>query len=159
MVLEFIGADLLGFLTSFLFVFAVAFAALTYSGVLGRPKAPMAIIAFAVALASSLYEPFVLFMRAFIPIAVTLLVIIFLFAVVKKAFESKKDKKTDLWPFIIVLMLFVIVLGAVWNSVQAQFLQWFPGFSADSIFWMIGVAVFIAIFAAAYHGGKGGEGK
>ena len=155
-ILSGISPDILSFATSFVFMFAVIFALLVYSGMFARkekgvvvghaPKGPLVAIAAVVAVVASLYQPFVTFLQQVIPIASIFLVVVFFLIFVKQLI--KKEGKGDPWPAMVGMAAFLIVLGVAWPTVQTYI--GFTGISPDVMLWAIGIVVILLIFYMAY---------
>jgi len=150
-ILSYVPTEIISFGTAFVFVFAVVFALLVYSGVFARkdktaPKAPLAAIAAVVAIVSAMYEPFVMFMQQFLPLASIALVVLFFFVFVQQL--VKKQGKGDPWPAMIGLALFLLVIGMLWERIQISL--GISAVSPDTVLWIMGIAAVILIFFLAY---------
>ena len=156
-ILSGISPDILSFATSFVFMFAVVFALLVYSGIFGRkskdgavighaPKGPLVAIAAVIAVVAALYQPFVTFLQQIIPLASIALVVIFFLVFIKQLI--RKEGKGDPWPAMIGMAAVLLVLGIAWPSVQTYL--GFTGISPDVMLWAIGIVVILLIFYMAY---------
>jgi len=155
-ILSGISPDILSFATSFVFMFAIVFALLVYSGMFARkekgavighaPKGPLVAIAAVIAIVAALYQPFVVFLQQVIPLASIALVVIFFLVFIKQLI--KKEGKGDPWPAMIGMAAVLLVLGIAWPSVQTYL--GFTGISPDVMLWAIGIVVILLIFYMAY---------
>lgn len=151
-----IPPDMLALATSFVFMFAVVFALLVYSGMFAKkskgevvekaPKGPLMAIAGVIALVSALYQPFSAFLQQIIPLASIALVVVFFFVFVQQI--MKKEEKGDPWPAMVGLGVFLLVVGVVWPNVQTYL--GFTGISPDAMLWAVGIIVVLLIFYLAY---------
>ena len=148
-----LSPEMLAFATSFVFMFAVVFALLVYSGMFGKknkegavveraPKGPIMVISAVIAFVSAIYTPFAAFLQQIIPIASILLVIIFFLVFMQQII--KKEGKGDPWPAMVGMAAFLLVLGAAWPSVQSYLTS--TGLSPETILWAIGITVVLLIF-------------
>ncbi|MFH1631346.1 MAG: hypothetical protein ABIA21_03985 [Candidatus Aenigmatarchaeota archaeon] len=150
MVLEMIGTDMIIFMTSFLFMFAIVFALLSYAKIFKETRYACAIIAAVIGLISAIYAPFTFFIQSVLPVASIVLVIIFFIVFIKAIFthDKEKGKKSDMAPTVIVLAILLIVLAAMWPMVSTQL-----GIAvslSENILWVIGLIVLFIIFVTAY---------
>ena len=162
-----ISPELLGFGTSFLFVFAIVFALLVYSGIFSRrdkegrlleaaPRPTLALIAAVIGFIAAIYAPFHAFLQTVIPAATAILIILFFIVLLAKIFGPKEDKKPpDLVPPMIGLVGLLIVLAAVWPRVAQYF--GFTGVSPETVLTAIGIIAILAILVLAYKIGTGAE--
>jgi len=152
MVLEFANLDLIIFVTSFLFVFAIVFALLAYSKIFKDNKYASAIIAAVIGLITAIYAPFAFFIQNILPIAAILLVFVFFIVFIKAIFGSHngegKEKKTDVLPAAIALAIMLVLLAGVWSSIS-DFIGLTVSMS-ETLLWIIGIVVVLAIFIIAY---------
>ena len=159
MAITFIDPSLMPFATTFLFVFAVVYALLNYSGIFihrdkdGNPKGEIprkvyALIAIVFAAFSATYEPLVTGLQQYIPYAAAVLILLFLVVFAKKIFGGKKDNQHfDAFATIFALGVMLLIVGIFWDQIT----RYLPSdFQSFNILWIIGVVVIIAIFYAVH---------
>ncbi len=140
------------YVSTFLFVFALIFGLLSYSKIGDFNKRVNAMLALAIAGFSVLYEPLVVTLSQYIPIAASLLIIIFFLALVKKIFEGKEGSKKDYFPLIAVIAILFLLLIAFADI----FLAFLPGnFDPSVVLWVIGLVFVVLFFWLIYK--TGGE--
>ncbi|MEM7815235.1 MAG: hypothetical protein QXF55_02760 [Candidatus Aenigmatarchaeota archaeon] len=149
-------AGLIPFASTFLFLFAIAFAMLAYSDVL-KSRAASAVLAAVIAFFAATYAPLVAFMAIVLPLAAAGMAVLFFIVFIREVlFGEKKGRKAEPVPAAIGLALCLVVLGAVWPQIMQSF--GFVGVAAENIVYIIGIIAIIIIFWAAYKvwGGSGG---
>jgi hypothetical protein len=146
MAIAFIDAALLPQVSTFLFVFAMVFGVLTYSKMGDFSKNINGVLAIAIAFFAILYEPLVIGLTEYMPIAVGLLVVLFFAALVKKVLGGGKDIK-DTFPLIIALGILLLLLG-LFSDQLAAYLP--AGFDAGNVLWIIGIVVVVLFFWFIY---------
>lgn len=148
MPLDFIDPAIIPFISTFLFVFAVVFGLLTIAkgkeGPLFNTRVN-AIIALVFAAFSASYEPLVTALQQFIPFAAALLLVLFFFVFLKRIFGGEKGK-FDALPFVIVIGFLLLLIGIFWGDIGFSVF----GLSPTNVLWLIGIAIVISIFYAAY---------
>ena len=139
------------YFSTFLFVFALIFGLLSYSKVGDFNKRVNALLALAIAGFSVLYEPLVVTLSQYIPIAASVLIIVFFLALVKKIFEGKDSKQAkDYFPLIVVIAILFLLLIAFADV----FLAFLPGnFDASVVLWGIGIVFVLLFFWLVYKTG------
>lgn len=157
--------DIMEFLpqvTVFLFVFAIIYALLIFTGIFAAAKRAAALISLVIAFFSAIYSPLVLFMQEIVPIASLVLVFLLFVALIKKLFtgEGKTMKHTqprddmtmqDTLPLVIVLAICLLLVGVFWNSIAVSL----PApLTPDAMLWIIGIFIIILIFFAVYAYGE-----
>ena len=141
-------AALLPFASTFLFVFAIAFAMLAYANVL-KSRAASAVIAAVIAFFAATYAPLVAFMTGVMPLAACALVILFFLVFIREVlFKGKEGKESHAIPAAIGLAAMLIVLGAVWPTFIPS--SGVAGIGAESIVYIAAFAAIIIIFWAAW---------
>ena len=130
--------------STFLFVFAIVFGLLSYSGVGNFSKRINAVIALAIAIFSTLYEPLVAGLQELIPFATILLIILFFIVFIKKIVGGNN---TDAFPVIATIALLLLVLMVVGDRL-APFLP--AGTDTTGALWAIGIIAVLMFFYAIY---------
>ncbi|MBS3050532.1 MAG: hypothetical protein J4400_00070 [Candidatus Aenigmarchaeota archaeon] len=150
MAITLIDPTVVPYVSTFLFVFALIFGLLSYSKVGDFNKRVNAMLALAIAGFSVLYEPLVLTLSQYIPIAAGVLIIVFFLALVKKIFEGKEGSKKDYFPLIVVIAILFLLLIALADV----FLAFLPGnFDPSVVLWGIGLVFVILFFWLIYKSG------
>lgn len=151
------------FVSTFFFVFALVFGLLSFSKLFMKkdregnpvgeePRKINALLALAIAGFSVLSEQLVATLSQYIPVAASLLIIVFFLALVKKIFEGKKDSKKDYFPLIMAIAIMFLLLIAFSDI----FLTFLPGdFDPSIVLWVIGIVFVILFFWLIYK--TGGE--
>ena len=139
------------YFSTFLFVFALIFGLLSYSKVGDFNKRVNAMLALAIAGFSVLYEPLVVTLSQYIPIAASVLIIVFFLALVKKIFEGKDSKQAkDYFPLIVVIAILFLLLIAFADV----FLAFLPGnFDSSVVLWGVGIVFVLLFFWLVYKTG------
>ena len=139
------------YFSTFLFVFALIFGLLSYSKVGDFNKRVNALLALAIAGFSVLYEPLVVTLSQYIPIAASVLIIVFFLALVKKIFEGKDSKQAkDYFPLIVVIAILFLLLIAFADV----FLAFLPGnFDSSVVLWGVGIVFVLLFFWLVYKTG------
>lgn len=134
----------LPFITTFMFVFAIIYALLLKAKVIEYKNANI-IIAAAIALFASLYQPLVDALQVFLPIAAIILVILFFIVFVKSLIGGDEDSI----PLLAVLVIALLLLGVFWGNIIALFPMplWL---ASDAIIWIIGIVIILLIFLVVY---------
>jgi hypothetical protein len=144
--ISFIDPAAAPYLSTFLFIFAVVFGLLSYAKVGDFGKRINAIIALAFALFSVFYQPLVLGLQQWLPIAVILMIILFFIIFVKRMFAS--EKTGDTFPMAIALATLLIVFSVVGDKV----LGFLPsGFDLNNMAWIVGIIIVILFFWTIYN--------
>ncbi len=147
----FISPDVLPFVSTFLFVFALVFGLLSYSKIGEFNKKVNALIALAIAGFSVLYEPLVLTLSQYMPIAAAVLIVLFFIALVKKIFEGK-EKAKDTFPMLVSVAILLLLFG----TFADRFVAFIPGgFDPSLVLWVIGI-IFVLLFFWLIYKYKGG---
>jgi|SRR3989338_4379453 len=137
------------YVSTFLFVFALIFGLLSYSKVGDFNKRVNAMLALAIAGFSVLYEPLVLTLGQYIPIAASILIIVFFMALVKKILDGKEGSK-DKFPLIVVIAILFLLLIAFADV----FLAFLPGnFDSSVVLWGVGIVFVLLFFWLVYKTG------
>ncbi len=139
-----LNADQLAFMTTFLFVFAIIYALLLKAKVIEYKNANI-IIAAAIALFASLYQPLVNALQVFLPIAAIILVILFFIVFVKSLIGGEEDAI----PLLAVLVIALLLLGVFWGNIVAL-LPMPLWLASDAIIWIIGIVIILLIFLVVY---------
>ena len=143
---------------TFLFIFAVVFALLSYSKIFVKkdkngnpageePRKVYAIIAVVFGIFAATYEPLVAGLQKYLPYAATVLIVIFLILFLKKLITGDKKDKFDAFPVILSMGVLLLVLGIFWESV-ALYLP--TDLSSANALWIVGLIIIIGIFYAVY---------
>lgn len=143
--------DIMEFLpqiTSFLFVFAIIYALLIFTGIFAATRRAAALISIVIAFFAVMYSPLVLFLQGLLPIASILLVFLFFVVFIKKLFiKEDSQKQTDALPLAVVLAVSLLLVGILWNNIAVSL----PSpFTSDTMLWLIGVFIIVLIFFAVY---------
>lgn len=143
-----IDPAMLPFVSTFLFVFALIFGLLSYSKIGEFDKRVNALLALAIAGFSVMYEPLVLGLQQYMPIAAALLIIVFFFALLKKIFGKKEgDTAGDTVPLIITLAVLLLLMVAFGQSLTS-FLP--AGTDPQSVLWAVGIIIAVLFFWLIY---------
>src|SRR3989338_434239 len=138
------------YVSTFLFVFALIFGLLSYSKIGDFNKRINALLALAIAGFSVLYESLVLTLGQYIPIAASVLIIVFFLALIKKIFDGKEGSKKDYFPLIVVIAILFLLLIAFADV----FLAFLPGnFDSSVVLWGIGLVFVLLFFWLVYKSG------
>ena len=148
--------ELTGFASTFLFIFAIAFAMMAYSKVL-HSKSASAVIALVIAFFAATYAPLVAFMTQFMPLAAGGLVVLFFIVFVRDVLFGGKKGKSDPMPAAIGLGLALLVLGVIWPKILQ--LYGFVGIGAENIVYALAIVAIVIIFWAAYKAFESGGGS
>ncbi|HLD38773.1 MAG TPA: hypothetical protein VJB05_00490 [archaeon] len=136
------------FISTFLFVFALIFGLLSYSKIGEFNKKVNALLALAIAGFSVMYEPLVLAMQQYMPIAAAVLIVVFFFALLKKMFGKKEgDKSGDTVPLIITLAVLLLLMVAFGQGLTG-FLP--AGMDPQSVLWGVGIIIAVLFFWLIY---------
>lgn len=135
----------LPYASAFLFVFALVFGLLSYSKIGEFDKKVNALIALAVAGFSILYEPLVLALTQYMPVAAAILVVLFFVALAKKVLGGGSQEMT--FPLVVSLAIMLLLL-----SIFADRLVPFVpgGFDAGNAMWLVGILIAILFFWMIY---------
>lgn len=149
--MEFLDPSMTPFVSTFLFVFAVVFGLLVYSKVGNFDRKVNAIIALAIALFSTLYEPLVASLQEFMPLAVVLLIVLFFVIFLKKIVTPKE--KEDAFPLAAALAILLLLFGVLGDKIT----RYIP-VSIDPITfaWIAGILLVVLFFVAIYQQKQGG---
>lgn len=147
-----LDTTLLPYIGAFFLVFAIVLGLLTTAKLFNRNV--NATIALVFGLFAALYPPFVEGVQAWLPVAAIVLIVVFFLVLLKRLFGGDKDKKGggDMLPFVVVLASLLAILGTQWARL-GPFLP--AGFDPAAILWVVGIAILLLIFVAAYHHTKG----
>ena len=153
---DILPAELIPFASTFLFIFAVTFAMLSYANVL-KSRAASAVIAAVIAFFAATYAPLVAFMSGFLPLAAGALVVLFFIVFIRDVlFKGKGGKAADPVPAAIGLALMLLALGVFWPKLMQTY--GIVGIAAENAVYIIAIIAIIVIFWAAYKA-FGGESK
>ena len=134
-------------ITSFLFIFAIIYALLIFTGIFAATRRAAALISIVIAFFSVMYSPLVLFLQGLLPIASLLLVFLFFIVFIKKLFIREGAGITDTLPMAVVLAISLLLVGVFWNSMAVSL----PApLTPDTMLWLIGIFIIILIFFAVY---------
>lgn len=148
MAISLIDPGVLPFVSTFLFVFALIFGLLSYSKIGEFNKKVNALLALAIAGFSVMYEPLVLGMQQYMPIAAAVLIVVFFFALLKKIFGKKEgDKGGDMVPLIITLAVLLLLMVAFGQNLTS-FLP--AGMDPQSLLWGVGIIIAVLFFWLIY---------
>ncbi len=143
--IPFLPADLLPLVSTFLFVFAVVFGVLSYAKVFDDRRVNGA-LALAIALFSMAYEPLVLALTQYMPIAVGVLIVLFFLALLKKMF-TKGEGGGDKLPILVTIILLAMLLGAF----SQELTRFVPlGFDPTAVLWIGGLILVFLFFWFIY---------
>ncbi len=138
------------FVATFLFVFAIVFGLLTISKLF--PKNVNALLALVFALFSVFYEPLVVGLQEFMPIAAIFLIIVFFIVFLKKVFGKEKGgHASDLLPIVVSLVLLLLVLATFGGGELIVSLLRPFGFDPSDAIYFVGLIIIIIIFVAVYY--------
>jgi hypothetical protein len=98
---------------SFLFVFAITYALLLKSSILGNTKGASVIVAIVMASFSVLYGPAAAFLITILPTAGIILVILFVVAFARDILGLKGGDKKDALPEVVLLFISLLVLAGI----------------------------------------------
>ncbi|HIG96920.1 MAG TPA: hypothetical protein HA230_01065 [Candidatus Aenigmarchaeota archaeon] len=148
MAISLIDPVVMPFISTFLFVFALIFGLLSYSKIGEFNKKVNALLALAIAGFSVMYEPLVLGMQQYMPIAAAVLIVVFFFALLKKIFGKKEgDKAGDTVPLIITLAVLLLLMVAFGQNLTS-FLP--AGMDPQSVLWGVGIIIAVLFFWLIY---------
>lgn len=158
MVLTIVDPATTAIVATFLFVFAVVFALLSYTNIFvqrdekGNPKGEpprkvYAVIALVFGLFAAMYEPLVTGLQKYLPYASMLLIIIFIVIFAKRLFSGNKRERFDAFPVILSMGVLLLVLGIFWEGV-ALYLP--SDLSSANALWVVGLIIIIGIFYAVH---------
>ncbi len=157
--LPFLSVDpaLLASAMSFLFVFAIVFALLSYSKMFvqkdekGEPKGKeprgtYLILALIFGAVAASYEPVTTLLQSVIPPFAIFLVGVFFLVFIRDIFRRKKpSEEADPLRTLVVLAIFLIVLWAFWNEISA--ITGISGLiSPENAFYLIAIIIIVLIF-------------
>jgi uncharacterized membrane protein len=131
--------------TAFLFIFAIVFALLVKSNVLGNKNASGA-VAFAIAAFTAMVEPVVSGLQQYLPVGAVLLTIIFFFVFLRDAAGIRGGQNRDMLPTAVVLVISMLLLATLGMPLLNQ-LQ-IP--EAGNLLWITGITLVGLIFYAIY---------
>lgn len=135
---------------AFLFVFAVVFALLTSAKMFQRNT--NAIIAVVFAVFSILYEPLVVGLQQFMPLAAVFFIIIFFIVFLKKVFGPKKEGELfDAFPFVVSLTLLLLIFTTAGGADFILSNLTPLGLSTYDALFVAGLFLIILIFIAVYY--------
>ncbi|MFA4819798.1 MAG: hypothetical protein WC613_02445 [Candidatus Aenigmatarchaeota archaeon] len=148
MAITLIDPAVMPFISTFLFVFALIFGLLSYSKIGEFNKKVNALLALAIAGFSVMYEPLVLGMQQYMPIAAAVLIVVFFFALIRKIFGKKEgDKDGDTVPLIITLGVLLLLMAAFGQNLTS-FLP--AGMDIQAVLWGVGIIVVVLFFWLIY---------
>jgi len=140
----------------FLLIFAIVFGILSYMGIFGNNKGVHTIIAFVVGLLAVRLPFFTDFYRELFPrlgIGITILLALLILAGLFFSDQSRSG-------FMITLVVVAVLIAIVVLYQTFSYLGWtgFGYFGGDSVGWIIGAIIFVAlIIAIVLGGGSGGN--
>ncbi len=132
--------------TSFLFVFAIVYALLIFTGIFAATRKAAALISIVIAFFAVMYSPLVSFLQELLPLASILLVVLFFIVFIKKLFIGGRGV-SDTVPVTVVLAISLILLAVFWDSL-AGYLP-LP-FTSEIMLWVVGILIILLILFAAY---------
>ncbi len=132
--------------STFLFVFGTVFGLMTYSKLLEFDKRVNAMISLAIAFFAMVYEPLVVNLSTYMPIAAGIIAVLFFVMLIKKVLGGEK-KERDTFPILIALGIMLILLG-VFSDALIPLLP--SGISPDNILWLAGILIVILFFWYIY---------
>lgn len=157
MVLTFLDPATTALVATFLFVFALIFGLLSYAKIFVRrdkegnptgeePKKIYVLLALVFGAFSAMYEPLVLTLRDYLPLASVILVFIFIALFLKRLIDGgKKSDHFDAFPIVISLGILLALIGVFWDRIYA----YLPGnFDPANLLWIIGIVIIVGIFYA-----------
>ena len=148
MAISFIDTAYAPFVSTFLLVFGVVFGMLVYSKIGDFSRKINAVIALAFAFFAVVYEPLVLGLQQYMPIAIILFVVLFFVVFLKKIFEGKEGQTmNDTLPIAASLGILLLVFMVQGEGI-ASFLP--GGVDVNTMLWIIGIIFAVLIFYAAY---------
>lgn len=140
--------ELAPFASTFLFVFAIAFAMLAYANTL-KSRSASAVVAAIIAFFSATYAPFVSAMTNIMPIAAGGLVVLFFIVFIREVlFKSKEGKKASAVPAALGLAVSLLVLGTVWPRLTQVY--GIVGLAAENLVYIIAIIAVLVILWAGY---------
>lgn len=139
------------FMATFFFVFALVFGLLTATKMISDRKVN-AIIALAIAAFSTFYEPLVVGLQAFIPLATIFFILLFFLLMLKKVFEKEKGKEGDTLPMVVAIALLLIAMSVLGDEV-VQFLP--VGIDTNMFLWIVGFFLIVVIFYGVWSRKEG----
>ena len=131
---------------SFLFVFAIVYALLLKSSILGQAKNASVIVAFVIAAFSVVYGPVATFLLEILPTAAIILVILFVIAFAKDILGLKGGERGDVLPEIALLIISLLVLAGIAPRLENVITFADP----TTVMFVGGVVVTLLIFYAIY---------
>jgi hypothetical protein len=136
-------------ITSFLFVFAIVYALLIFTGIFSATRRAAALLSIVIAFFAVMYSPLVSFLQDLLPLASIVLVVLFFIVFVKKLFikEGATSTTRDSLPVVVLLAISLILIGIFWNEI-AVYLPF--GLSSETMLWLVGILIIILIFLAVY---------
>lgn len=144
MVFETIPPDVMAFITSFLFVFAIVFALLIYSKIFKESRYAVAAIAAVIGFIAAAYKPFSAILQLFIPWAAGLLVVLFFIVFIREIFKKEPGKERDPWPAMVALAVSLLLVAAVGPELLRGFGLGMVG--TETVLWIVGIIVILLIF-------------
>ncbi|MBI4019097.1 MAG: hypothetical protein HY364_02490 [Candidatus Aenigmarchaeota archaeon] len=145
--MAFIDPQMAPFVAAFLFVFAIIFFLLNKTKIAERNV--NAVLALAMALFASLYEPLVIGLQEFLPVAVILIIIFFGIFFFKDL--TGKLGEHDMTTTGMGLAISLILLAILWDKITPFLPKYL---STDNILWIIGIIVISMIFYVVHMQGK-----
>ncbi len=144
--------------SAFLFVFALIFGLLSYVKTEDKDKHKStmfskkvnAILALAIAAFAVMYEPLVVGLMTYLPIAAVIFIILFFIMFLKNALGSKENTSKTPFPTIVSLAILLLLLGISYSNLT----PYIPAeLDPSNVFWGIGVLVAIMFFWMIYKTG------
>jgi hypothetical protein len=147
-IISFLNPATMAQVSTFLFVFGTVFGLMTYSKLLEFDKRVNALISLAIAFFAMVYEPLVVNLTTYMPIAAGIIAVLFFVMLIKKVLGGDKKEgagkqERDTLPIIVALGIMLILL-AVFSDMLIPLLP--SGISADSVLWGAGILVVILFF-------------
>src|SRR3989338_1934645 len=139
---DLIDPTLLPFIGAFVLIFALVFGLLSYVNRFNRAVNLM--IAGVFGLFSVMYEPLVVGLQTFLPIAAIIFVIMFFLLILKSVFGG--EKQIDTFPMVVALAILLILFVIFWSQIGFEIV----GINSTNVFWLLGIAVVVLIFILAY---------
>lgn len=157
MAISIIDPIFLPYMSTFFFVFALVFGLLSYVKTEDKDKHKStmfnkkvnALLALAIAAFAVMYEPLVLGLQQYLPIAAAVFIVLFFVMFIKNALGGGKDDKQPKsnFPTIVALAIMLALLGISYTSLT----PYIPtGIDPSNVFWGIGILVAILFFWMIY---------
>ena len=155
MAIPLLDPAILPVMSAFLFVFALVFGLLSYVKTEDKDKQKStmfnkkvnAILALAIAAFAVMYEPLVLALQQYLPIAAVVFIILFFVMFLKNALGGKDSTTKTPFPTIVSIAILLLLLGISYSSLT----PYIPAeLDPSNVFWGIGILVAIIFFWMIY---------